>query len=142
MYLVLFCIMNMNILYYVVTYQSSSQNREITNKYVVVVVADCKLLLGCAVHKQHKSFIILMTVCASNLPSRSSTLSLCYQYYLPTYLQIIWWVVKGGIKIQSWTNWPACLLARLPKKPVKGPDHLFNECCNWFWCISYDVCFY
>ena len=27
------------------TYQSSSQNREITNKYVVVVVADCKLLL-------------------------------------------------------------------------------------------------
>ena len=45
MYLVLFCIMNMNILYYVVKYQSSSQNREITNKYVVVVVADCKLLL-------------------------------------------------------------------------------------------------
>ena len=45
MYLVIFCIMNMNILYYVVTYQSSSQNREITNKYVVVVVADCKLLL-------------------------------------------------------------------------------------------------
>ena len=44
MYLVLFCIMNMNILYYIVTYQSSSQNREITNKYVVVV-ADCKLLL-------------------------------------------------------------------------------------------------